>query len=144
MHLIHDPQRPKFGQPGPAPAPGPAPIDRRAEIEDAIVASVTSQPSLFNAGRRARVRGVKEPSREIAQWDGMAEQIAWLAGWHRADRLIRAGYQVCRVCGCDDAMGCDGPEPCWWVEEDLCSACVVDAEFPRPDAVEPANAQDPQ
>jgi len=33
----------------------------------------------------------------------------------------------CRVCGCTD-MDCSGciartGEPCYWVEEDLCSAC---------------------
>jgi len=28
----------------------------------------------------------------------------------------------CRVCGCTDDWAC--PEGCWWVEEDLCSACV--------------------
>lgn len=28
----------------------------------------------------------------------------------------------CRVCGCTDEYGCD--EGCYWVEEDLCSACV--------------------
>ena len=32
----------------------------------------------------------------------------------------------CRGCGCDDlhACGCDDGLPCYWVEEDLCSACV--------------------
>jgi hypothetical protein len=36
----------------------------------------------------------------------------------------------CRVCGCtdDDCHQCieKTGEPCWWVEEDLCSACVED------------------
>ena len=32
----------------------------------------------------------------------------------------RAG--VCRVCGCTDDRACDGG--CWWVQPDLCSACV--------------------
>lgn len=27
----------------------------------------------------------------------------------------------CRVCGCDDEHACPGG--CWWVEDDLCSAC---------------------
>lgn len=35
---------------------------------------------------------------------------------------------TCRVCGCtdDDCSGCveETGEPCYWVEEDLCSACV--------------------
>ena len=34
--------------------------------------------------------------------------------------------KTCRVCGCTDGHACirsDGP--CYWVEEDLCSACVV-------------------
>jgi|GEM_PF-4873137 len=32
----------------------------------------------------------------------------------------------CRVCGCDDLHACvdaDG-NPCYWVEDDLCSACA--------------------
>lgn len=28
---------------------------------------------------------------------------------------------ACRVCGCTDSAACPGG--CWWVEEDLCSAC---------------------
>lgn len=35
----------------------------------------------------------------------------------------------CRVCGCTD-LDCRGciqrtGEPCWWIEEDLCSACAA-------------------
>lgn len=30
--------------------------------------------------------------------------------------------QVCRECGCTDDCAC--PEGCFWVEEDLCSACA--------------------
>lgn len=32
----------------------------------------------------------------------------------------------CRVCGCTDRHACEGG--CWWVEEDLCSACAGDEE----------------
>lgn len=35
--------------------------------------------------------------------------------------------RVCRVCGCDDLHACrraDGSS-CWWVEEDLCSECLL-------------------
>ncbi len=31
--------------------------------------------------------------------------------------------QKCRVCGCTQNRAC--PEGCWWVEEDLCSACDI-------------------
>lgn len=35
----------------------------------------------------------------------------------------------CRVCGCtdDDCTECveRTGQPCWWVEPDLCSGCVV-------------------
>lgn len=30
--------------------------------------------------------------------------------------------RTCRVCGCTDDRACPGG--CYWVEEDLCSACV--------------------
>lgn len=29
---------------------------------------------------------------------------------------------TCRVCGCTDWQAC--PRGCWWVEDDLCSACA--------------------
>lgn len=32
--------------------------------------------------------------------------------------------KVCRVCGCTDNNACiTEVGPCWWVEEELCSAC---------------------
>ena len=34
--------------------------------------------------------------------------------------------QRCRVCGCTHYNPCDGG--CWWVEDDLCSACAVGEE----------------
>jgi hypothetical protein len=32
---------------------------------------------------------------------------------------------VCRVCGCTNAQACAGG--CFWVEEDLCSSCALEA-----------------
>lgn len=40
--------------------------------------------------------------------------------WGRAIEIILGGR--CRVCGCTEARACD--EGCWWVEPNLCSACV--------------------
>ncbi len=34
-----------------------------------------------------------------------------------------ASERKCRVCGCTDLKAC--PENCYWVENDLCSKCVV-------------------
>lgn len=39
------------------------------------------------------------------------------------------GIKQCRVCGCTDENACmirddGGFKPCYWVEDDLCSACV--------------------
>lgn len=31
------------------------------------------------------------------------------------------GIRVCRACGCTDMSACD--DGCYWVEDDLCSAC---------------------
>lgn len=41
---------------------------------------------------------------------------------------IAAAVRRCRVCGCTD-VDCSGciartGMPCWWVADDLCSACV--------------------
>jgi hypothetical protein len=35
--------------------------------------------------------------------------------------LFPAADQTCRNCGCTDENACDGG--CWWIEDDLCSAC---------------------
>jgi hypothetical protein len=41
----------------------------------------------------------------------------------------------CRICGCadDDCHQCieKTGEPCFWVEEDLCSACAVNTTYSR-------------
>jgi hypothetical protein len=35
----------------------------------------------------------------------------------------------CRICGCTDNNACIGVEgPCYWVEDDLCSACAEDEQ----------------
>lgn len=31
--------------------------------------------------------------------------------------------QICRVCGCTNFSACAGG--CWWVEDELCSACAI-------------------
>lgn len=31
--------------------------------------------------------------------------------------------EECRVCGCTDEIACE--DGCYWVEEDLCSACAT-------------------
>lgn len=35
--------------------------------------------------------------------------------------------RTCRDCGCTDFHACQMPDggACWWVERDLCSACVT-------------------
>ena len=44
------------------------------------------------------------------------------------DEMLRealADQRICRVCGCTNECACMTESgPCWWVEEDLCSACV--------------------
>ena len=39
--------------------------------------------------------------------------------------------QVCRKCGCMDNTPCFDKVTgtCWWVEEDLCSACATPAQI---------------
>lgn len=44
----------------------------------------------------------------------------------RAYEVDRTPFQVCRMCGCDDCNPCPGG--CGWVDDDLCSACLFDAE----------------
>lgn len=44
-----------------------------------------------------------------------------------ANRPCSESPGVCRVCGCTDDKACldENGEPCWWVQEDLCSHCVT-------------------
>lgn len=37
------------------------------------------------------------------------------------------GDRICRGCGCWDWNACVDceDEPCWWVEDDLCSVCTA-------------------
>jgi len=42
----------------------------------------------------------------------------------------------CRLCGCTELAACEGG--CFWVAEDLCSACVVKLPRPAPRAPRPA------
>ena len=52
-----------------------------------------------------------------------------------AKAVLESPTRVCRGCGCSDFDACvvtDAPpqawnqpgQPCWWVDEDLCSACT--------------------
>lgn len=36
------------------------------------------------------------------------------------------GASQCRICGCTDSYACvsENGEPCYWAEQDLCSACA--------------------
>lgn len=34
--------------------------------------------------------------------------------------------QICRICGCSEDDAC--PASCWWLEDDLCSACSARAD----------------
>lgn len=43
--------------------------------------------------------------------------------------LFGTEERECRVCGCTDVDGCEGG--CYWVEDDLCSNCVVTQHVDR-------------
>ncbi|MDB5447604.1 MAG: hypothetical protein JWQ97_2921 [Phenylobacterium sp.] len=47
---------------------------------------------------------------------GAGQAVAW---------NMAAQRRTCRVCGCWEMEACDGG--CWWVEDDLCSACEPEA-----------------
>lgn len=42
------------------------------------------------------------------------------------DQFRGEGERRCRICGCTQDNACPGG--CWWVEEDLCSACTEKVE----------------
>jgi hypothetical protein len=51
--------------------------------------------------------------------------ITELIGHHEHNLDLHPEVRRCRKCGCTEFNAClvDGV-PCWWVEEDLCSACA--------------------
>lgn len=51
--------------------------------------------------------------------DGVASDEPGLPGFPVSERQ-------CKSCRCDDLHACEGPDglPCYWVEDDLCSACL--------------------
>ena len=68
---------------------------------------------------------------DLAQPDGSLPE-GWIerkfekAAYPYCDNDICQNVRSCRVCGCNDENGCiDTPDPCHWVEEDLCSACAT-------------------
>lgn len=54
---------------------------------------------------------------------GFPEDIEKMAEYHCGDD----DEVACRVCGCTDSHACDGG--CYWVEDDLCSACADPEEI---------------
>lgn len=41
---------------------------------------------------------------------------------HVSEAVLGEATRKCRTCGCSQYRACAGG--CWWVEEDLCSACI--------------------
>ena len=65
------------------------------------------------------------PLLTLQAFDGIVAK-ACLHGGRRA--VAQAfDYRSCRVCGCTEITACH-PEPCSWVEADLCSTCAPFAE----------------
>ncbi len=62
------------------------------------------------------------------------------------DESEEDGVQRCRVCGCtdDDCHQCieKTGEPCYWVEEDLCSACAAEVREGIPEDEEESDESD--
>jgi hypothetical protein len=61
-----------------------------------------------------------------------AGSIAERRAYQRGERQmlsmdgIELDEPTCRECGCSDSLAC--PDGCWWVEEDLCSACAAELD----------------
>jgi len=48
--------------------------------------------------------------------------------WYGNPTITRTTPRKCRICGCTDNRACMSSRgPCYWVEPDLCSGCVVTA-----------------
>ena len=66
-------------------------------------------------------------------WE-LAHGVLWKALLFTERRLAAYDYDhdaPCRECGCIDSDCCVDltGEPCWWVQDDLCSACASPEEL---------------
>lgn len=108
-------------------------LDDIAAAVDAIVAPVGTAPSTPFEGET----NTKDYSDE-AVWENnpkIGDRVHFLL--KRLEINVEVG-DVCRVCGCTDDNACEGG--CYWVEENLCSACADKAAIPsaREDELEAA------
>lgn len=84
----------------------------------------TSRSDAPRRDRRRLANEVAAATRDLEQVVAGADDAMFAA-------LASGALRVCRACGCTDAdcSRCIAKtgEPCHWVEDDLCSACVADA-----------------
>ncbi len=62
---------------------------------------------------------------EFEAWAILAEATSDYRDYPEGPDLAAIGIRACRQCGCTTEHGCVGG--CWWVAEDLCSACAPSA-----------------
>jgi len=106
------------GLTGNEPVREPVSVGRRVWLDLVVPAGVDVEALLAACAGRARL---------VVQCDPV--ELPGVGDVFYADQveLPVDGFYVetyCRRCGCTDSAGCD--DGCWWVEEDLCSACADD------------------
>lgn len=98
------------------------PQSRRVRSEDdrffrAVIALRKTGRHVYRAGRDAStINGVRVPNAAVIQ------AYSALAQHEPEDR---GAIRTCHLCGCTNDRACPGG--CYWVEEDLCSACAAEA-----------------
>lgn len=92
---------------------------------------VNRNPSGFETSDLVGIDELGELLKDIETFGPLEEDsdvhVEITGSWSEIKELLsqpffkRIWYRVCRVCGCTQENPCDGG--CYWVEEDLCSAC---------------------
>jgi hypothetical protein len=97
-----------------------------ARVIEEIAERVNSLNGQFLSPERALARlrlGVELLGLDRLDRDLWLNDAAICVAVLMASDLARGGrIRACRVCGCTDARACPGG--CYWIAEDLCSACA--------------------
>jgi hypothetical protein len=102
-------------------------IDLPQEIVDKLKkAGVQSYADIGRMGGIASLLG--QGIITVGEANTMADALERWREFTEASKPTTPGVRKCRGCGCTDDLACPGG--CYWVEEDLCSACAKESSKP--------------
>ena len=105
-----------------------ASIEQRAPGKWRLVADdITPLPGAEPTGYGCDICGIIEEAKPDGSLpDGWTEKRFEQGSHFVCGNEYCQAERICRVCGCTQEHACETDEgPCYWVEDDLCSACAL-------------------